>query len=99
MNASAAQSEFPVGVVYFLELPSLSRIKIGSTCNLSARLKSLAAIWPEPPVLLGSISGGASEEMRWHARWSHLRAYREWFKADDELREAIAVACRSGSTP
>jgi hypothetical protein len=91
-NSDQPRDEFPVGVVYFLELPSFDRIKIGSTCNLSVRLKSVAAIWPEPPRLLGAIPGGASEEMRWHTRWADLRVHREWFTATPELRAAIAAA-------
>jgi hypothetical protein len=89
---AANQDEFPIGRVYFAELPSQGLIKIGSTVNLAARLKHLASVLPEAPVLLGTIEGGASEEMRWHVRWAHVRRYREWFSATPELRAAIAAA-------
>jgi hypothetical protein len=89
---TANQDEFPLGDVYFLELPTLGRIKIGSTCSLTNRLRSLSFVLPEPPRLLGAIRGGASEEMRWHARWAALRVHREWFTATPELRAAIAAA-------
>jgi hypothetical protein len=94
-DSSAAPQAFPIGFIYFLEQPSLARIKIGSTCNPTSRLKHLASWMPEPPVILGLIPGGASEEMRWHERWAALRVHREWFTANDELRKAIAAACQS----
>jgi hypothetical protein len=88
--------EFPHGLVYFAELPIYGCIKIGCSVNPIGRLKAIAVVVPERPVLLGFIGGGASEEMRWHQRWAHLRVHREWFAATPELRAAIATAVDRG---
>jgi hypothetical protein len=90
--------EFPIGCVYFLELASQRVIKIGSSINPAGRVKHMASLLPEPPVLLGTIAGGASEEMRWHARWAPIRHYREWFNATPELRAAITAAVNGGES-
>jgi hypothetical protein len=89
--------EFPAGSVYFIELASQGLIKIGSSVNPAGRMKHLESVLPERPILLGTITGGASEEMRWHSRWAPIRRYREWFNATPELRAAIAAAVSGGS--
>ena len=75
-------------VVYFIR--NGSRIKIGWTTNLKARLSSLAL---PPSAVELQIDGGPEEEAIMHRRFAKARVGRtEWFEAIPELEEFIV--CR-----
>jgi hypothetical protein len=72
-------------LVYFIR--NGSRIKIGWSTNLKARLSSLSL--PRDSVEL-TIPGGPSEEDRLHEKFSRERVGRsEWFEASPELEAFI----------
>ena len=62
-------------------------VKIGTTTNLSMRIKTLDAMNPYPVRLLASIKGahGAEATLHRHFRSSHHRG--EWFKLTDEMAD------------
>lgn len=72
-----------VGLVYFIRLGS--RVKIGFTSNIRARLADL----PHDEVL-GVAVGGFADEKRCHDAFAHLRTAGEWFRAEPDLLAFIA---------
>ena len=82
---AAAERQERSSLVYFVRLRDL--IKIGTTTNLTRRLRCLP--YDE---LIKTIPGGPAIERQWHNRFVHLRHTREWFRAEPELLAAIAAA-------
>lgn len=78
-------------VVYFLRRGDL--LKIGTTSNLARRVQSFQHALDD---VVATIPGDERLERIWHLRFAHLRdrdaAGREWFRATNELWEAIASA-------
>ena len=77
-------------VVYFLARGD--HIKIGKTVNLETRIRAFQQTAAD---VLATIPGGTDVERQWHDRFDHLRDVdtyggREWFRAEDELLDAIA---------
>jgi hypothetical protein len=84
--------------VYFVATHNLSRVKIGYTTNLRARLDSLKTASPVRLRLLHSTTGTLDEEKRLHEAFRHLRcrsAGKEWFYLRDELREYLSHQCET----
>lgn len=80
-------------IVYFIR--NGSRIKIGWTTNLTARLSSLAL--PRSAVEL-RLDGGPELETVMHARFARARVGRtEWFEATAELEAFIARHVRESA--
>jgi len=78
---AATQPE--AGQIYFVRVGD--KIKIGHSVNVHGRVENLRTGSPEPLVLLATIDGPMREEKLLHKRFAHLRVYREWFLATDEL--------------
>jgi hypothetical protein len=81
-------------VVYFVARYHL--VKIGYATDLRSRLRAIeqgSGIIPgmaaTPVELLASFPGDPAREQALHRRFSHLRAYGEWFLLNDELKGFI----------
>lgn len=73
--------------VYFLHVPALGIIKIGTSVRVEARI---GAVWPNKmpceSLLLGEINGGRSLERIIHDKFAEHRMHGEWF-ADTILEQ------------
>ena len=82
------------GVVYYvLDASRLDiRVKIGTTTNLSERLKSLAhqTMSRQQPLVLALEDGGERREVERHQQFDRHRAMGEWFRYDKELMDHVA---------
>lgn len=67
-------------------------VKIGKAKNIAKRMRDLQVGSPVPLRLLAVLSDDASTEGAFHARWRHLRASGEWFKAEPDLKAALVAA-------
>lgn len=83
-----------IGVVYFLRAGPF--IKIGRSKTPDARIAELQTACPYPIYLLGSITGGATEENALHHQFAHLRSSGEWFHAKSALTSYIASLLHKG---
>lgn len=70
-------------VVYYIRRDS--RIKIGTTTNMQARMGSL-----QPDEILATEPGGRQVERGRHQQFAHLRYRGEWFTPADDLLAHIA---------
>lgn len=75
--------------VYFLNAPSVGRIKIGTAIYPEERILAIRLISPVPVELIGSIKGGYKEEKELHNKFSSLRRHGEWFESSNELTKFI----------
>lgn len=73
--------------VYFAA--SGSRIKIGWSARVTARLAQLQTGNPDPVRLLATTPGGRALERRLHERFADARLAGEWFEATPELTTYI----------
>jgi hypothetical protein len=89
-NPSRRRKDAHPRQVYFLRIGSDGPVKIGSSRDPEARQADLQTAHPGKLVLLGSVGGGRSEELRLHGKFSSLRLMGEWFRPDGELLEYIA---------
>lgn len=99
-HASYGQNGKPVKYVYFLRVGS--RIKIGRTIDLRARLTSLKTAISRPTRLTYVIRGDVRIEQRLHDLFAedHVRgewfrysaAIKAWIRADKEQRRHAGVA-------
>jgi len=72
--------------VYFLQAEGTRRIKIGTTKNLTKRLKALRAGSPVRLRLVGAVRGGHHLERILHMAFAPLRCGRsEWFEPGASL--------------
>lgn len=72
-------------MIYFVRGTRSGMVKIGSTENLKARMRSLRTASPEPLEVLAVVPGGLSEERALHDRFAEHRAVGEWFHPRREL--------------
>lgn len=88
LNREQRLARFGQGeVVYFLV--RYDQIKIGTTRNLRSRVTEMQH---EMQDILAALPGGYALENEWHRRWAHLRVRGEWFRAENDLLDAIHVA-------
>jgi len=83
-------------IVYAIGLSDGSMVKIGTTTDLTARLRSLQNSSPVPLVLVWQMPGDGSLERRLHTYFAHRRAHGEWFSFADvdvvpELHAALVA--------
>lgn len=71
-------------MIYFVCDETTGRIKIGTTIQLSVRLKQLAIEHGELR-LLAVVAEGRDAEQALHHRFAHLRVINEWFEPGDDL--------------
>ena len=74
---------------YFLQAGENGPIKIGSSCNLLVRLRTLMTMSPLPLALLGVMEGDYEEAC--HTRFDVFRLHGEWFEPSREVLEFIRV--------
>jgi hypothetical protein len=72
-------------LIYFIKDVAGGRIKIGTTIQLSERLKQLAAETGGELTVLAVVAGSHEEERRLHRRFAHLCKTGEWFEPGDDL--------------
>lgn len=84
------------GFVYFIEAPSVARIKIGWVKDdLRRRVALLQIGSPVPLVPIAFMEGTRADERRLHRRFKSSREAGEWFRDTPELRTFIREnACR-----
>lgn len=73
--------------VYFVRAGD--SVKIGTSTNIAARIRSLQTGCPVPLELLAVAKGGQAEEAEFHRRFAQLRKNGEWFRADGQLLRFI----------
>lgn len=88
-NVIWEQKKADSSVVYFIICREVSRIKIGTSKSLNARVERHSTACPFPLELLCSIPGGVQVEHQIHAKFAHLRRHLEWFEAAPELLSYI----------
>ena len=76
--------------VYFALDELSGRVKIGSSVDPEKRIQTITG--PSPIHILHVEGGGVESERSLHERFSHLRAYREWFHPSEEITDYIASA-------
>lgn len=76
--------------VYFAQ--SGSKVKIGWSRRVAARLADLQIGNPDPIKLIGMVPGGRARESELHRRFAHCRVSGEWFEAKPELLAYIGSA-------
>ncbi len=82
--------------VYFIESPSLSRVKIGVAKNPLHRLKIFNVGSPAGDLTVSAtIKGNRSVEEGIHHAFRKYRIHREWFECGPELRDCIDVLRRT----
>jgi hypothetical protein len=76
-------------MIYFIQSGRSDFVKVGHCAGKPrARLGQLQVGNPEELRLIAVKEGGAREEAVFHERFAHLHVRGEWFRWDDELRDA-----------
>ena len=76
--------------IYFIQEQGTQYIKIGYTDNsVKERLNALQTGNPRPLVVVKSINGSRSEEVRLHQKFKHCQVRKEWFILVPELWDYI----------
>ena len=79
----------PLNVVYYVTWRNSEFVKIGTTQNITKRLRSLSK-HKEHPILMATEPGGYYLEKKRHRQFSHLRqGASELFRYTDQLGEHI----------
>lgn len=83
-------------MIYFVR-NGRGMIKIGSSMNVSDRIRSLETGASETLELIASIPGTYSVERQLHDRFSGIREYGEWFRPSPELLKFIEQVAPTSS--
>lgn len=84
----------PDSIVYAIGLPDGSMVKIGTTTDLTKRLRSLQYSSPVSLVILWQMPGNGGLERRLHTHFAHRRAHGEWFSfADADVIAELQSGC------
>lgn len=75
--------------VYFVQGTDKTRVKIGTTENLGARIYGLSHELGQPIECLHHIPGDVRVERAFHERFASLRLTGEWFRLDGELADFL----------
>lgn len=75
-------------LVYFISMAG-GVVKIGTTTNLTARIKKLQTGNPAHLRVLAVIDGGADVEAAYHHQFADARLKGEWFKRTDAVKQEI----------
>ena len=78
-----------VDCVYFIKAPINSLIKIGTTSNLTKRLRDLRFMSPAPLEPMGYHEGDHAEERELHVMFRHARSHGEWFRPTPDVLDYI----------
>lgn len=82
--------------VYFIQAGDA--VKIGFSETVTKRFAGIQSNHPAELELLGTVPASADTERAYHERFAHLRIRGEWYRADQELLDAIESDC-SGARP
>lgn len=74
-------------MIYFLRHEDL--VKIGYSCDVASRIKSISAMSPVSLALMGTCSGGRDKERSIHQDFAHCHSHGEWFYLAPELLKFI----------
>ncbi len=77
--------------VYFAHARRSDLIKIGTSTDVEQRLRSLALLCGELPVLLATVPGSYPTEECLHRAFASARTFGEWFHRTPELDELVRV--------
>lgn len=88
-----------MSIVYFIQAGKDGPIKIGTTTNLSKRVRAIAQGGPDVITVLASIPGGRSLEARLHRALHESRRRLEWFHPTPEVRALAILAASRGIDP
>jgi hypothetical protein len=76
-------------MIYFIQSGRSRFVKIGYCAGEPrVRLAQLQVGNPDPLKLIAVKEGDKDAEKRWHQMFDYLRVRGEWFRWDDELRDA-----------
>jgi hypothetical protein len=70
-------------------------VKIGKAKNIKSRMRDIQLAHPVPLKLLAILDSDPTRESEFHRRYADLRAEREWFRFEGELRDAVRAARES----
>jgi hypothetical protein len=76
-------------MIYFLKSKKTNFLKIGTSTNISNRVKSLDAANPMDLKIEAVLQGSFQTESGLHDLFSHLNRKGEWFKINDEMKYFI----------
>lgn len=80
--------------VYFIQSGGQSGpLKIGVSANPLLRLRELQQGNPDRLEIIGTMPGNRRLERAYHELHDHIRIRGEWFAAEPELLESIALGC------
>ena len=89
------------GVIYFLEAPEVSRVKIGFTAIRFPWMR-ISTHRISSPVELGPMwimRGSFDDEHRLHARFAKDRRHGEWFSLSKDISDFIENNCKQVRIP
>jgi hypothetical protein len=81
-------------LIYFIQDPEDSLVKIGTTVRLSFRLAQLKSQFGQGLVVLGILDGSFADEKVLHEQFAGAREDGEWFRPYPHLMGFIAQECR-----
>jgi hypothetical protein len=84
-GAVASRAEGPNAVVYVLRGANDGLVKIGTTTDLSGRLRAIRSMSAVPIELLCVFPGDASVEKQAHMKFREHRRHGEWFQPAPDL--------------
>lgn len=85
-------------VVYFIERPQDSKVKIGISRDVESRMAAIKASCGMDLRLLGCMNGGRTLERMLHSKFSALRVTGEWFRLEGSLKDFIAKTFHGSSS-
>lgn len=90
----------PSKSVYFIgeRVEYGARVKIGTSINPQARLRTLQVGYPERLQILALCSGGPGQERKYHHRFASQRLVGEWFVLDGAMVREIDRLRRAGGS-
>lgn len=74
-------------------------VKIGYSCNVYRRIKTIQSTCPVPVRLLGWVNGGPAVETELHHRFADSRHRGEWYRLTESIREFVENECNRGPAP
>ena len=77
------------GFVYFIQGQCGGPIKIGYSCDVKARLKSIQTGHPDVLTVLGIFAGSPKDEHDLHEEFNSYRVRGEWFQPAEPILEKI----------
>jgi uncharacterized protein YozE (UPF0346 family) len=77
-------------LVYFIHSPQTNMVKIGTTRNLDARLRSIRTSSATQIEILHTLEGNCKIEKSIHRKYTRHKSHGEWFHLDGELLDFLS---------